>query len=477
MGSSGAIPWKAHTRPIGGRRGGPAGPHRRGVPRGRQPSRGANGESDPPLTGHRRALEVSRGIDGRRTSDPARKDARVAHLDERAEREAGRVRGVPTQRWRSRAHVPPVDADGRHRHRDTRRGRSGPFVRRAPQRHRSVLHMVRRAGDGRPRRPGQAGPRGRPGTRRGLGAGGRPGVLGTSPALGAARLGERLVPSLRIGIGAIHRASGPARDPVYPRRPMATAARDTLARDQAHALVRAWDSRPGTLGNLLGRVTPVDQVAAEERVATLQKRSIKKASKLWALDLAIRMMDLTTLEGKDTPGKVRALCAKGIHPKPGDPTIPQRGGDLHLPVADPRGQGRPQGQRRPCRQRRDRLPRGQSFLEIKLAETKRGRGGRRRDRHGHRPRRVPERRLRHGVRRDRGHQGSVRPRPSQGHPRDRRARHVRRGPPGERPRDGRRRRLHQDQHGQGHAGRDTAGHARDARGDPRLREGDRQPSA
>ena len=54
----------------------------------------------------------------------------------------------------------------------------------------------------------------------------------------------------------------------------------------------------------------------------LAKRSIKRESKLWALDLAIRMMDLTTLEGKDTPGKVRALAGKAVRPDPTDPTIP-----------------------------------------------------------------------------------------------------------------------------------------------------------
>jgi deoxyribose-phosphate aldolase len=66
----------------------------------------------------------------------------------------------------------------------------------------------------------------------------------------------------------------------------------------------------------------VDQVGAEARVADLSTRSIKKGSKLFALDLAVRMTDLTTLEGADTPGKVRALCAKGLHPDPGDPTVP-----------------------------------------------------------------------------------------------------------------------------------------------------------
>src|SRR5881396_2219080 len=69
-------------------------------------------------------------------------------------------------------------------------------------------------------------------------------------------------------------------------------------------------------------VRSVDQVGAEERAAALAKRSIKKSSKLWALDLAIRCMDLTTLEGADTAGKVAALCAKAVRPQPGDATIP-----------------------------------------------------------------------------------------------------------------------------------------------------------
>jgi deoxyribose-phosphate aldolase len=80
--------------------------------------------------------------------------------------------------------------------------------------------------------------------------------------------------------------------------------------------------RHQALGNLLGRVWPVDQVGIEERAAMLAKRSVKRESKLWALDMAIRMMDLTTLEGKDTPGKIRALAGKAIRPDPTDPTIP-----------------------------------------------------------------------------------------------------------------------------------------------------------
>jgi deoxyribose-phosphate aldolase len=55
----------------------------------------------------------------------------------------------------------------------------------------------------------------------------------------------------------------------------------------------------------------------------LASRSIKTTAKQWALDLAISMIDLTTLEGQDTPGKVRALCAKGRQPDPADPSAPQ----------------------------------------------------------------------------------------------------------------------------------------------------------
>jgi deoxyribose-phosphate aldolase len=77
-----------------------------------------------------------------------------------------------------------------------------------------------------------------------------------------------------------------------------------------------------TLRRFLHGLPPVDQVGAEARVAGLATRSIKTTSKAYALDLAIRMVDLTTLEGQDTPGKVAALCAKGRRPDPTDPTAP-----------------------------------------------------------------------------------------------------------------------------------------------------------
>jgi deoxyribose-phosphate aldolase len=66
---------------------------------------------------------------------------------------------------------------------------------------------------------------------------------------------------------------------------------------------------------------PVDQVAIEERVSALAKRSIKKSAKVWGLKLIVGMTDLTTLEGKDTPGKVRQLCRKALEPLESDATI------------------------------------------------------------------------------------------------------------------------------------------------------------
>jgi len=80
--------------------------------------------------------------------------------------------------------------------------------------------------------------------------------------------------------------------------------------------------QPAEAGRLVRRTPAVDAVGLEERAASLAKRSIKKDAKRWALDLAIRCMDLTTLEGADTVGKVVALCAKAVRPSPVDPTVP-----------------------------------------------------------------------------------------------------------------------------------------------------------
>jgi deoxyribose-phosphate aldolase len=157
---------------------------------------------------------------------------------------------------------------------------------------------------------------------------------------------------------------------VYPPRPMATQP-DTLSRERAGELVRAWaGGRPGPLGSVLGRLTAVDQVGAIQRVEALKKRSIKRESKVWALELAIRMMDLTTLEGKDTPGKVRAMCAKAMHPLPGDPSIPSVAAVCVYPtlIADCKEALR--GSTVKVASVATAFPSGQSFRSIKVAEVR-----------------------------------------------------------------------------------------------------------
>jgi len=91
-------------------------------------------------------------------------------------------------------------------------------------------------------------------------------------------------------------------------------ARDVLgvSRLTNHALTSWLHGLPG-----------VDQVGCEARAASLGTRSIKTTSKAWAIDTAIGMIDLTTLEGSDTVGKVRSLCAKALVPDPLDPTTPR----------------------------------------------------------------------------------------------------------------------------------------------------------
>lgn len=71
------------------------------------------------------------------------------------------------------------------------------------------------------------------------------------------------------------------------------------------------------LRRLIDEVGSVDHVGIEERVAKFTTRSIKKSSKVFALNLAVSMVDLTTLEGKDTPGKVASLCQKALRPHSG----------------------------------------------------------------------------------------------------------------------------------------------------------------
>jgi deoxyribose-phosphate aldolase len=114
----------------------------------------------------------------------------------------------------------------------------------------------------------------------------------------------------------------------------------------------------------------VDPVGVEQRAATLATRSIKKASKLAAIDLAISMVDLTTLEGADTPGKVRNLARKAMLPDPDNPDTPRTAAICVYPdmvataVAELAGSGVK------IASVASAFPAGRSSLAVKLADTK-----------------------------------------------------------------------------------------------------------
>src|SRR5947208_887245 len=124
------------------------------------------------------------------------------------------------------------------------------------------------------------------------------------------------------------------------------------------------------LGSLMRGVRSVDEVGADERAASLAKRSIKKASKLWALDLAIRCMDLTTLEGADTRGKVAAMCAKAIRPQPGDESIPSVAAVCIYPAMIPHAATHVRGSGVRVASVATAFPSGQTFMDVKVAETR-----------------------------------------------------------------------------------------------------------
>src|SRR5918995_4859845 len=115
----------------------------------------------------------------------------------------------------------------------------------------------------------------------------------------------------------------------------------------------------------------VDQVGAEERAASLARRSIKKDSKMWALDLALRCCDLTTLEGSDSPGKVRQLASKAIRPAPGDPSIPSVAALCIYPRLVPVAAEALKGSRVHLASVATAFPSGQAPLDLRLEEIRR----------------------------------------------------------------------------------------------------------
>ena len=120
----------------------------------------------------------------------------------------------------------------------------------------------------------------------------------------------------------------------------------------------------------LPRIGSVDEVAVEERAATLARRSIKREAKLFALDLAVRTMDLTTLEGADTPGKVAALASKAIRPDPADASVPSVAAVCVYPNLVPAAVERVRGTSVKVASVATAFPSGQAPLEVKLAEVR-----------------------------------------------------------------------------------------------------------
>jgi deoxyribose-phosphate aldolase len=121
----------------------------------------------------------------------------------------------------------------------------------------------------------------------------------------------------------------------------------------------------------LPRIGSVDAVALEERAASLAKRSIKRESKVFALELAIRCTDLTTLEGADTPGKVAALCSKAIRPDPSDPEVPSVAAVCVYPNLVPVCIERLRGTGVRVASVATAFPSGQSPLDVKLDDARR----------------------------------------------------------------------------------------------------------
>jgi deoxyribose-phosphate aldolase len=133
------------------------------------------------------------------------------------------------------------------------------------------------------------------------------------------------------------------------------------------------DKSEASLKRFLNNLSPVDQVGATARVETLATRSIKVESKNWAIDLAIRMVDLTTLEGADTPEKVRALCAKGIYPDPTDLSVPSVGAicvynDMVKIARQALDNGG--GKSIPVAAVATAFPSGRASIEVKIQDTK-----------------------------------------------------------------------------------------------------------
>jgi len=129
-------------------------------------------------------------------------------------------------------------------------------------------------------------------------------------------------------------------------------------------------SSDAALRRFLHGLPGVDQVGAEERAAGLATRSIKTSAKEFALDLAIRMVDLTTLEGQDTPGKVRSLCAKAVRPDPSDAGCPSAAAVCVYPDLVPVAKEALTGSGVLVASVATAFPSGRAALEVRLADAR-----------------------------------------------------------------------------------------------------------
>ncbi|MFD8456460.1 deoxyribose-phosphate aldolase [Streptomyces antimycoticus] len=138
--------------------------------------------------------------------------------------------------------------------------------------------------------------------------------------------------------------------------------------DTAPGLPRSTDN--ASLRAFLHGLPGVDEVGARARAAALATRSIKTTAKAYAIDLAIRMVDLTTLEGADTPGKVRALSAKARQPDPEDRDVPQVAAVCVYPDLVPVAVDALRGSPVAVASVATAFPAGRAPLEAKLADTR-----------------------------------------------------------------------------------------------------------
>ena len=125
-----------------------------------------------------------------------------------------------------------------------------------------------------------------------------------------------------------------------------------------------------SIRRLIDDVGSVDKVGVEARAAAFTTRSLKKNAKLWGLKTAVSMVDLTTLEGQDTPGKIAQLCGKALHPHAPDPTVPPAAAVCVYPALVAAAKSHVAGTPVRVASVATAFPSGQAPLRIRLAEVR-----------------------------------------------------------------------------------------------------------